>query len=211
MPSNAFPRNSLWLPTGTSKISVPAARRQVTQSGKVQTRTKTSSGRMWSESYPPMRAGDPDVESFLVWIDWAWNEGIEFSIQHLMQPGSGKAPNGAGGGTPQINGASESGSIAIATKLWPNNITNVVRAGDLISIAGITKTFKIMDDASSNGTGLASININPAIYVGSEPANSAAITVSGVTINAIIDSISPPDIQNAFWYTGLEITFREAP
>ena len=51
------------------------------------------------------------------------------------------------------------------------------------------KTFKITDDANSDGGGLATINISPAIYVGSEPADSAAITVSGVNLNATIDEI----------------------
>lgn len=210
MPSAVFPRNNLWLPIGVSKMTVPAARRTVTQSGKVQTRTKTASGRLWTEQYPHMFAGNADVEGFMAWLDWAKNEGKEFSVQHLMQPGSGLAPNGAGGGTPQVNGASESGT-SIATKLWPNNITNVVRAGDLFSIAGITKTFKFTEDANSNGTGLATVNFSPAIYVGSEPAANAAITVSSVTINATIEDMTDPEITNAFWYTGMSITFREAP
>lgn len=210
MPSAVFPRNNLWLPIGVSKITVPPALKSITQSGKIQTRTKTASGRTWTEEYPSMFAGNADVEGFMAWLDWAKNEGKEFSIEHLMQPGSGLAPNGAGGGTPQVNGSSESGT-SIATKGWPNSITDVVRAGDLFSIAGITKTFKFTDDASSNGSGNTTVNFSPAIYVGSEPANSAGITVSNVTINATIELINDPSITNSFWYTGMSIIFREAP
>lgn len=210
MPTAVFPRNDKWKLVGTSKMSVPAARRSITQSGKIQTRTKTTAGRQWTESYPPLFRGDTDVEEFLAWIDWAWNEGKEFSIKHQITPGSGIAPNGAGGGTPQIAGGSQTGT-SINTKLWPNNVPNVAMAGDLWRIAGITKSFRVTDNASSNGTGLATVNLNPAIYLGGEAADSAAITRSGVDINAIIQSVNVPDIANSFYYDGLQISFREAP
>ncbi len=210
MPSQVFPRNSLWTPTTVTDISVPASRRTITQSGKIQTRTKTTAGRVWTETYPPIKSEKVDIENFLSWVRWSWNEGQEFTVQHLLKPGSGVAPNGTGQSGIQVDGASQTGTT-LNTKLWSNNITNVVRAGDLLKISGIQRSFEVTDDANSNGSGLAAVNINPAIYVGGSPANSAAITNTGVTLNAIILDMQGASIVRAFWYDGMTITFRESP
>lgn len=210
MPSAVFPRPSVATPKTVSGISVPTGRRTITGSGKIQTRTSTTAGRTWTETYPLLFAGNVDVENFISWIRWAWNTGQEFTIKHLMTPGSGLAPNGTGSAGVTIDGASESGS-SIATTGWPLSTSNVVRAGDLISIAGLTRTFEITDDANSDGAGDATININPSIYVGEEPANGAAVTTSSVNISAVIIEANIPEITNAFYYDDLSVTFRESP
>lgn len=210
MPSQVFPRNSLWLPLTVTDIVVPASRRTITQSGKIQTRTKTAAGRIWTETYPPIRAKNVDVENLLSWVRWAWNEGQEFTVQHLLKPGSGVPPNGTGQSGIQVDGSGQTGTT-INSKLWSNNITNVVRAGDLIKLAGIQRSFEVTEDANSNGSGLAAIKINPAVYVGGSPANSAAITTTGATMNAVIMDFQGASIANSFWYDGMTITFRESP
>lgn len=112
--------------------------------------------------------------------------------------------NGINSGTPLVNGASQTGST-IVTDGWTASQTGILKAGDLITFAGVyavnpvppnitigtgaanLQTFRVTADANSDSGGNVSIAISPAISltgvnnrVGSaSPANNAAITVLG--------------------------------
>jgi hypothetical protein len=125
-----------------------------------------------------------------------------------MTPGSGKSPNGTGSAGVTVDGAGQTGS-SIDTTGWPTTTSNVVRAGDLIKIAGVGYTLEITDDANSDGAGAATIYFNPPIY--DAPIDTAAVTTTNVDINAVIVELSIPDIRNAFYYDGITVSFRESP
>lgn len=81
------------------------------------------------------------------------------------------------GGTPQVDGASQTGS-SIDVKGCSNNITNWIRRGDYFSIlVGTEHELKMCTaDASSNGSGLITgLAFEPRLRA--SPANSAAIFV----------------------------------
>lgn len=209
MPSAVFPRT--YGVEGTTAFGVPAGLRRITNSGKVNIRAGTMRGRTWLEQYAPMFIGSVNAESFLAWVRWAWNTQSVFTIKHQTTPGSGIAPNGTGTGGVTVDGASQSGS-SIVTTGWPTSTSNVARAGDLIKIAGVGSTLQITDDANSDGAGDATLYINPPIFVGGEPSNGAAVTTTNVDISAVIlEEPNWPPVQNAFWYEGFSLTFREAP
>ena len=110
---------------------------------------------------------------------------------------------GTQGGTPVVNGASQTGS-SIATSGWSNN-TQVLNAGDIIYFAGVhrinpltrqstgdLRPFVVLSAVTSNGSGQANVPIGcvdgdgitlagPYQTVDASPANSAAITVSGAS------------------------------
>jgi hypothetical protein len=165
-------------------------------------------GRTWSESYQPLFAGSVDEANFVSWLRWAWNTQTVFTIKHLLTPGSGIAPNGTGTGGITVDGAAQTGNT-LDTTGWPLSTSNVVRAGDLIKVAGIGYTFEVTDDANSDGAGDATVGINPPIYTA--PADAAAVTTTDVDISAIITQISIPEISNAFYYDGISIGIRESP
>lgn len=210
MPANTFPRDIAWKPKSVEQMSLPTGRRTITKSGKVQTRAGKTVGWTWREVYPPLFAGKQNVEEFMAWVDWAWNNGEEFSIQHLLTPGMGKAPNGTGTAGVTVDGSSQSGN-AINVTGFPLSTSDVLVAGDMVSISGIQKVFKVTETVSSDGSGNAVLNITPSIFVGEEPASGAAVTLTDVTMNAIIMDIQRTSISNAFYYDGMSITFREAP
>jgi hypothetical protein len=121
---------------------------------------------------------------------------------------------GAHGGTPLVNGASQSVTYAVGgdsnsqslvTDGWTNSITDVLLAGDVITIAGVNsvnrrtrvdtgslQTFTVTANATSGAsTGPATLTISPAIItsgpyqtVTAAPANNAAITVKTGTAGA---------------------------
>ena len=110
---------------------------------------------------------------------------------------------GARGGTPQVNGANQNVTYAaskaswtqtLLTKGWSNNITGVVKAGDIFTFTNVydvnpankvatknLKQFTVVSDANSDGSGLASLTITPPIIT------------SGPQINA---SVAPTDSSN---------------
>lgn len=71
-----------------------------------------------------------------------------------------KQPQGAGGGTPVLNGAASAGQNTVLTSGWPNSQT-VLKAGDLVQFGDHPKVYMIAADAVSNGSGQAGLVIRP--------------------------------------------------
>ena len=180
----------------------------VGQSGKVQTRSETAQGRIWQETYPVLPAGNADVQDLLVQTENYFNLGTTFTITHYLLPGSGADPNGSGGGTPLVKAASQTGT-SLNTDGWTAS-TAVMKAGDCFTLANITTLFRVVSNVSSDGSGDATLTIQPPIVVGASPADNAALTRTGAKLTALVldysDSAAGPDE----FIGGFTITFREA-
>lgn len=105
---------------------------------------------------------------------------------------------GAQGGTPLVNGASQTGSSLI-TDGWTAAVATRLKRGDVFTIAGVNRVnlqsridigtlqqFVVTADADSDGAGNMTISIKPEIVVtgakqtvSAAPANNAALTVVG--------------------------------
>lgn len=105
---------------------------------------------------------------------------------------------GQQGGTPLVNGASQSGA-SLVTDGWSASAANRLKAGDVFTIAGVfhvnpqtrastgvLQQFVVTADAASDGSGNATLSISPSITVSgafqtvsAAPADNAAITVLG--------------------------------
>lgn len=85
-------------------------------------------------------------------------------------------PQGVATGTPLVNGAHTTGR-SIATDGWTPSIT-VMNAGDFIKFAGHAKVYMLTADVVSNGSGAATLTIEPELY--SDLANNEALTVTAV-------------------------------
>ena len=130
--------------------------------------------------------------------------GMKWSMDQLV---AGRTI-GTQGGTPLVNGASQSGASLI-TDGWSNSITNVLRAGDIFTIAGVysvnaitkqtlarLKQFVVTAAVNSDGSGNATLSISPSIVasgtaqnVSNVPADNAAITVLGAA-NAGLSAVT---------------------
>ncbi len=80
---------------------------------------------------------------------------------------------GAGGGSPLVQGGSQTGKSLIIDGA-SNNITDWLKAGDKISVAGLLHS--VDDDVNTNGSGVATINVSPRIFV--SPANNEAVEIT---------------------------------
>lgn len=126
---------------------------------------------------------------------------------------------GALGGTPLVNGASQNVTFVTAkdtwtqsliTDGWSNSVTGLLKAGDIFTIAGVymvnpktqattgvLQQFVVTADASSNGTGQATLTISPPIITSgahmtcnAAPADNAAITVLGTAATAYTQNLA---------------------
>lgn len=82
----------------------------------------------------------------------------------LLGPtGYEKTPRGVATGTPLVDGASQSG-YALATKGWTAGVSGILLAGDWISFGfSIEYLHRIAEDANSNGSGLATLQLTTRI------------------------------------------------
>jgi hypothetical protein len=173
------------------------------QSGKSQHRTTQQVGRWWTETYGIMTASSATTRGFLADLRAKLRAGTIFTVQHPKM----NTLLGAGGGTPLVNGASQLGSSVI-TDGWPNS-TAILKAGDVLTIGALLNVFDVTADVSSNGSGQATISINPPMY--SSPAdNGAIVTSASVFFRVRLVAMDVPTVGVDGFYRGMQLTFRES-
>ena len=91
---------------------------------------------------------------------------------------------GSPAGTPLVNGASQTGR-SLVTDGWNASIA-IFKAGDFLKIAGNDKVYMCTADVSSDGSGDATISIEPALVA--SPADDGAITHSSVSFTVALTS-----------------------
>jgi len=201
----AFSR-TVW-PIAYSLPKPPGRLISIGGTGKPQTRSPLAVGRSWEEIYPPLLVATDSVNR--AW--WAqahqlYRTGTQFTIAHPAY----RTQLGAGGGTPLVNGAGQTGN-SINTDGWPNS-TTVLKAGDLVKFGALSLVYELTADAVSNGSGQAALQIEPAIVSGGSPGdNNAVVYGSSVTFNAIITALESGLAVNDEYVEGIRITFVEVP
>jgi hypothetical protein len=142
--------------------------------------------RSWTEEY--FFRVDENGREFLAQLGNWFRNGIELDVAHPIY----KTTLGVGTGTPLVAGASQTGS-SIDTDGWTISQTGILKAGDAVQFAGIKTVYEITADCDSDGSGDASLPINPSILVGSSPGDNAAITVTAsVLFKAYLVNVSVP-------------------
>lgn len=205
-----FPRGVKAVPRLASIPRFPGGLQSWGEAGKGQFRAVQNMGRVWSETFPVLDTSIPAVRALLESINRSIREHVVWDVQHIYW----QVRKGAGGGTPLVNGASQSGSNLIVDGA-SNSITNWLRQGDLIQVAGGAVVFDVTADVSTNGSGQATIPISPPIFTGQSPADNAAVTIDPTAIffKAVIVDVSEfPDIDvTRYIDAGLTLTWREQP
>lgn len=205
-----FPRTLPPQVVGLPKVPTGLISRSRT--GGVQLRSEVSAGRVWQETWPVLSAGSADAQALFTFVEDAHNLLTTFDITHYLLPGSGKAPNGTGGGTPLVVGAAESGT-SIATDGWPASTNGNMLPGDVFTIDGLNQLFRCTASVDSDGAAppAATLALNPPILAGASPANNAALTITGATLRAFIADYTPTAAAPDEFIAGFTVTFVEAP
>lgn len=95
------------------------------------------------------------------------------------------APQGTWSGTPVVSGASQTGRSVVLGGFTASQ-TGVAKAGDLFKFAGHTKVYMVTADASSNGSGVATLSMEPALLV--SPSSGEALVSSNVPFTVALTS-----------------------
>lgn len=191
------------LPQKVTDFEVPGPLIQRGQSGKYSLRSTGQIGRIWRETYLVKMSSD-DGKQLLATARWGWRNGIQFNIDHRDY----LTPRGAGGGSPVVAGASQTGSLLVVDGMASG--AGYLYAGDIFSIAGIDNIFEVVATVSVPVGGTATITINPPIFAGGSPSNNAVLTITSVKLKAYV--VEPPDMPetDASDYGYITITFGEA-
>lgn len=156
-----------------------AAPALVSQAHSMKTQRRSRGGQRWGLrlTYAPLtRAQWAPIFAFGV-----KQRGRYETFQYVL-PTPLKTPLGVATGTPTVNNQSgspeelQTGSRNVATAGWTAGVTGIVKAGDFLLYAGHSKVYMAVADANSDGSGLATIQQEPALYEG--PAHGAAITIA---------------------------------
>lgn len=200
---SAYPRTLL--PSGVTPFDKPTALAAWGQSGKAQTRGFAAVGRWWQETYPLINIGDANGYAFLEFLRRVKRTGEVFTIDHRAH----QTHLGGGTGSPLVMGASQTGT-SLVTDGWTGT-DPVLKEGTVIRVAGISYAIDIAANAPNLAAGVTTLTIDPPFLTGSSPADNAAITYTGVTINAILVSANFPACTPDGYIAGLSVMIREAP
>ena len=162
-----------------------------TQSMKRQVRRRGGQRWAFEVNYPPMtRAEFAPVYAFCI-AQRGQYETFTFVPPVVSDP------QGTATGTPLVNGAQSAGDNTIVTDGWSNSIT-ALKAGDFLKFSGHNKVYMVTADATSDGSGNATLTIEPPLMA--DVSDDEALTVGDVpfTVSLVNDtqefSAGPPNI-----------------
>lgn len=162
-----------------------------TQSMKRQVRRRGGQRWAFEVNYPPMtRAEFAPVYAFCI-AQRGQYETFTFVPPVVSDP------QGTATGTPVVNGAQSAGDNTIVTDGWSNSIT-ALKAGDFLKFSGHNKVYMVTEDATSDGSGNATLTIEPPLIA--DVSDNEALTVGDVpfTVSLVNDtqefSAGPPNI-----------------
>ncbi len=131
------------------------------------------SGQRWEceIQLPPL-----DREDAEQWVAWLLSlNGMAGSF--LLGDPVGGTARGALGGTPLVNGASQTGA-SLSIDGCSNSITGWLKAGDYIQLGGgaSASLHKVLTDVDTNSSGQATLDLWPSVRVA--PSDNATVTTS---------------------------------
>lgn len=194
------------LPIEVTMPVMPMPLLSIAQSGKIQVRSIQQVGRQWSETFDLIDTETDVGRAFYEELNEYIRSGASFNYVHQRL----KTLRGAGGGTPLVNGASQTGT-SIVTDGWPAS-TTVLKVGDLVQFADLKIVHDVTANVVSNGSGQAAVTINPPVFAGSSPADDAPLEIGAVSWRVRIVGVEVPSAPaNVLGrIRGLRITVRES-
>jgi hypothetical protein len=115
-------------------------------------------------------------------------------------------PQGTWLGSPVVNGAGQTGRVVALRGLTASQAA-AAKAGDFLKFAGHTKVYMVTADAASDGSGLASVSIEPALIA--TLADGEALTTSNVPFTVALASDSLDSSLSPGGFYSLDIDLVE--
>lgn len=130
----------------------------------------------------------------------------QYNTTTIVVPGYSDTPQGTWSGTPLVKGAGQTGRSVIIDG-FTHGQAGVAKAGDFIKFAD-TKVYMITADANANGSGEATVSIEPGLIV--SPADNEPVVSSNVAFTCALTTdtselpLKPPVLAD------LSLSFMEA-
>lgn len=109
-------------------------------------------------------------------------------------------------GTITVSSVTDDNTIVMAG--FSNNDSDAVKAGDIFTIAGDTKVYMVNADATSDGSGNATVNFDPDLNT--TPSGGAAVTHTNVAFTVELDKTNISWTRDGYYYQGFSIDMIEA-
>ena len=195
--SGTFPSSPAFKSLSVSSVQPTFVSRSI--SGRRQSRQIGGQFFRMRASFPPMtRAQFAPIYAFVM------KQRGRYESFTLIPPVL-NAGLGSPAGTPLVNGASQTGR-SVVTDGWNASI-NVFKAGDYLKFANHDKVYTVTADATSDGSGNATISIEPALVT--SPANDSAITYTSVPFTvALVSGVQEFDTGTSGLFS-YEVDFEE--
>ncbi len=158
-------------PSSMSIRSVMPTRVSVSHSGKRNVRSRAAQRYALKLSWSNRTRAE--MAPILAFIEQQRGQYGNFTITLAGQ----LTPLGSWAGAPVVDGAGQTG-YTLNLKGFTPLAANVARAGDLITLSGDTKVYRVAADVSADGTGRAAVTLVQALLA--SPADNAAVTSSSV-------------------------------
>ena len=200
-------------PAGNTWPFGPSPLTSRSEGNKVEIRPTLGRGVQWTESWSWVDGQNTTVRAHLLDCIWYHSAGTTVTLKPWSHRVSGGTVAVDAAGT--VNGASQAGTSLITAGWSPS--AGTFKKGDYIIIAGLAAARWITADATASG-GAATLSIWPSIPVGSEPADTAVVTLNGDMTCEIVDVPKMPAGRPAGSssggvteiYRGLTVKFNEA-
>jgi hypothetical protein len=179
----------------------------VGHSGRVQARSVSRSGRVWTEDYGPLKLSDPDVRKFLALCHQYFHQRTLLTVAHVGL----RDKLGAGGGTPVVVASPAQTGPTIATTGWSPS-TLVLKAGDVVKFAGLPWVYDVTADVTSgSGAGAATIPVSPEVYVAPTPSGAVTynVTLGAVQFQVVLEDVVQGQAAADALLLGFGLSFRE--
>lgn len=131
-------------------------------------------GKRWGIEVQLVPMARADAEA---WIAFLLSLRGRYGTFELGDP-VGQTPRGAATGSPLVKGAGQTGGT-LSTDGWTAGVTGIVKAGDWIELGSTRRLHKVLQDANSDGSTNATLELWPGPRVGQAPGDNDVITVSG--------------------------------
>ena len=221
-------------PATVTSPTVPSAIMSIGHSGSVQTRAYASAGRAWTETWPPLKAGEPKTEELLAQLENWSNRGLNIEVEHLLLPGSGKSPSAEmcdpatdemclryygkriDWSTPSVVGTPSGTSIT--TDGWSSSAD--MRAGNVVRFGTLSTVHRLTENAGTPGSGGSlTLRVNPPVFSDLEDNDPVTYGRSAdpmqppdsVMVRVVVTRVNVPTAQPNEFYGGLSVEFREVP
>ena len=177
-----------------------------THSGRTLAQSVNAQRWMIDVEWPPLtRAQAHEILAFLAAL------GGQFGVFTFVPPNT-KTPRGVGqaaiaGANIVVHETAAAGASIFWIKGWNNSVTNVLRKGDLIKLAGHAKAYMVTADLSSNGSGFSQIQITPPLMVAA--AADEVVAVHDVPISCRLTADNPGVSADVAMFYGLTLSMEE--